>query len=209
MGFKLKSITNSSQIKCATNVGIHNFVFDLRPKSFNFIQLHKIESICQENFLTKIGLLFANEKDFVVHELQNKLKAKSIETQVEFIDVSDIAYLDSLGVDYALYWNSSLRLKDIESAKNLKRLIFEHKALEVFQQKGELFGFLSLFKSLEGEIDFELKLEWSSSIIESMMSYFDFQDISLELDSSVEVSFQQIDENAVTSIIKHFKSLFK
>ena len=142
MNLTLKGITNSSQVQCASEAGVNGYTFDLRPKSFNFIQLHKIQSICTEKFLTQINLLFDNEKDFVIKELARKLNEVGVSTSLEFINVSDLVFLEKLGEEYSLYFNSSLSLKKIKECSNIKKIILEHQTLEEFHQKGELFGFL-------------------------------------------------------------------
>ena len=120
----------------------------------------------------------------------------------------DLNFIHSLGEDCSIYFNSDLRLSKIKDYPGIKKIILEHKILEEYQQRGELFGFLNLLKEETGDLLFELKLDWNSVLIESMLDYFHFDTVSFEIDSSVEISYQQIDEQLVLKLLRYFKKQF-
>ena len=77
MQISIKGITNSDIIRECSVLGVADYSFDLRPKSFNFVQAHKIKTILMQYPHLHYSLLFENEKDFMVHALHDDISKKN------------------------------------------------------------------------------------------------------------------------------------
>jgi hypothetical protein len=207
MEYSLKGITKLSNIEVTQALGLQSYAFDLRPRSFNFTPLYNIKQIQQTSGQEVYTLLFENEKDLVLKELVKEFEFKENIVYLEFTGVTELNELDSLGMPYAWHYNPEIKISEVKKAKFLKRVVFSHVLLEHFDDSGELFGFLSLFTDLVEGLEFELFLDWDSSILESAFSYFHFDRISFEINSKVESSYQCADEISLVSHIKRIQEL--
>jgi len=211
MSFYLKGITNSQTIIQTLSLGLTGYSFDLRPKSFNFVQAKKIKEMLKVDSNSQYTLIFENEKDFMVNELYKQITQDEMASVlIEFTGVTGLNDLDSIGKNFVWHYHHDEKFMMIERVEHLKRIVFNHKDLEFFQEKGELFGFLNLFQDLKKQgIEFEILLDWDTALIESMFDYFDFDAISLEINNKVEISYQIPDIPLITNHLLQLKNLFK
>ena len=179
----------------------------MRPRSFNFTPTYNIKSILNNSYVDNYTLLFENEKDFVLTELLKEFELGHKKVRLEFTGTTQLNELDKFQLPYVWHYNPEIKISQIKQAKYLKRIVFSHVLLEHFNDNGELFGFLSLFVDLVEDAEFELFLDWDSSILESAFSYFHFDCISLEVNSKVDSSYQCIDEISFKSHIQRIKNL--
>lgn len=209
--FTLRGITNLKTIEETSLYNISHYCFDLRPKSLNFFQQYKIEEILEKYPKgLSYSLTFEDDKDFLVAELYKQVKGHLNEGSQLFVEFSSFKSplkIDELKIPYHLYYQEGIRLSEISKSKYLKRLIFKHSYLETLHQDGELFSFLNLFKDAQG-IHFELEIDWNTSLIESMFEYFTFHSLGLELNSHVELSYQNIDYNKLHNQMTYLNNLF-
>lgn len=208
MDYGLKGITKLSLIENNKDLDLTIYSFDLRPKSFNFTPMSNIKKILSSTGIDQFTLLFENEKDFVLNELIKEFELDENNVHLEFSGSTQIDELDSLGMPYSWHYNPEIKISQISKSQFMKRIVFGHQLLEHFNENGELFGFLSLFTDLVDGLEFELLLEWDSPVLESMFEYFNFDYISFEIDSKVEVSYQNVDEVQLNNHIKKIQNLF-
>lgn len=209
MNFLLKGITKASSVEKTKDIPIYGYAFDLRPRSLNFTQLKNVQLISSQYALLKFDLIFENEKPFVITEILNKFDGSLLMPGLEFCGAVDFLELDEFDKDYSWRYHDEVPLSEIKKAKNLKKLIFCHFTLEKLHADGELFGFFQLFKDEAfSHLEFELLLDWESSVIESVFDTNGFDFISFELNSKVEISYQNPDEELILAeLIKHKANL--
>lgn len=186
-----------------------SYAFDLRPRSFNFTQAYQIKNMIEKVIVDKnIILLFENEKAFVVDELISHIKSSLHTTNeliCEFSGQSSLQSLDEYQRPFFWRYHNEEKLINISSSKELKKIIFLHRDLEMLNSSGELFGFLNLFANMN--VHFELQIDWDTNLIESMFEYFRFDTISFEINSKVEHSYRQLDFELAKVIIKNIKDI--
>ncbi len=204
MRFGLKGITKSEVITHVLQHNVEEFSFDLRPKSFNFTQAYNIVSILKDFSTTGLNyqLIFENEKDFVVKSVLEQIEKDLGEKRIfhlEFSGETSIAELDSYGNPYSLHFKEGRKIAELTGAKNLKRIIFHQKDLQLYADNNELYGFLQLFSDLDEIVEFEILMEWDSQAIYSMFDYFPIKCLSFEVNNQVELSYQTVDITKVTN----------
>ncbi|MBD64281.1 MAG: hypothetical protein CME62_03690 [Halobacteriovoraceae bacterium] len=209
MSITITGVTSENTIQTIKSYHLNSIGFDLRPKSFNFIQEHKIKSILTQFKGLNVSLLFENDKDFVINHFYQDLKSLSHQFYVEFTGQEKVAELEKLNIPYFWHYHSEEKISSLASTKNLKKIILTHSVLREFQQTGELFGFLQLFADINSKIKFELLLDWDTEIMLSMFEYFEFHGIQFEINSKVERSYQNVNQTLLSDQLSYYLHLFK
>jgi len=212
MQFILKGITNDQFIGKFSKPVVDQINFDLRPRSFNFTQAYNIKNIIEKNpYQQMYGLMFENDKDFVVTELfkdiQSSLKNHD-ELILEFTGDTFLKDLENLNLPYIWHYQAEEKISNIANCKHLKRIVFKHSYLATLYENGELWGFFNLFEQVATNIFFEVQLEWDTDIILSMFEFFTLPIISLEINSMVEKSYQHPDFDLIAKFIHNISELF-
>lgn len=206
MNFSLKGITKGSSVSSLKNLALESFAIDLRPTSLNFTSFKNIAHICELQADVSYKFIFSVEPVNIILESIKRVEESCRKADLEFSGVVDFKELDTLNRSYSWRYNEESSFKEIVKAKNLNRIIFSHSFLEVLAQKDELFGFLCLFRDGDlSELSYELLLDWDSSLLESMFSYFSFDCISFEVNSRVELSYQNLDYDHILKQFEHLK----
>lgn len=210
MNLLLKGITKASSVETTQNIPVAGYAFDLRPRSFNFTPIKNIQNILEQCPIASFDLIFENENPSIVAEILNKFKDAAVRPSLEFCGAVDFSVLDRLQKTYSWRYHEEVSISKIKAAENLKKIILTHDILEKYLESGELFGFLQLFNDDDfSDLQFELLLDWDSFVIESVLDISGFDFISFELNSKVEISYQNPDEDLVVSeLMKHRSNLF-
>lgn len=205
MKFLLKGLTKSSSIISTKPLNLRQYSFDLRPRSFNFVQARKIkEMITHNSDIHNFTLIFENEKDFVVVEVLKDLRSVLFDTQnvmPEFFGITPLEELEKFNEEYIWHYHDKEKIRDIAFAKNLKRIVFHHEDLAYLNSRGELHGFFNLFSDYFERIEIEIQLDWNAEIITSILEFFPISYISFEITNLVELSYQNPDTNLINNHI--------
>lgn len=218
MNFILKGITQSDTLDYCKSLSLENLhlkevSFDLRPRSFNFIQIHKLTQFIKSiHALNGVSIQFENEVSLSVSEILKKCSEECPPGQrlwPEFSGHEDVSIFENFATPYAWHYHGNQKIKNIGQCQFLKRIIFKHHILEDFNQRGELHSFMALFSEFAESIEFELQLDWDSEIILSLFDYFTFHFISFEINRKVELSYQRPDHLLIKKNLEQIDTLFK
>lgn len=213
MNYSIKGITHYDTIPILAKLGVNYFTFDLRPRSFNFVQIRKIEEIISQNPEVKnFGLLFENENPIVVKELLEKASKALLEQQalkLEFSGGESLEELEKFEYDYVWHYHEGERIKNIASTHYLKRIVFQHSLLEKYHQAGELYGFFGLFEEFVSKLQFEVQLDWDSELILSLFDFFQIPFLSFEINNKVELSYQNPNHSLIQNNLINIDQLFQ
>lgn len=215
MNFSLKGLAQSNILSSFESFTDLSIGFDFRPMSLNFTQQYKVEKLVETlpTNIKEVILLFKNEKDFMVKSIHSSvLKHVNPTCENVLIELSGDTSLESIesyNIPYIWHYNQNQRIIDLEQFTNLRRIIFKHSFFEELNGRNELFGFLQLFKSLEGRVEFEILLDWDDSLIESALSYLTFSTFGFEMNHKVETSYQNLNCELIVQQLNSMNNLIK
>jgi len=217
---KIDGTYNQNTITMLEELKINDFSFDLRPKSFNFIQEHVLLDILKAIYRpwNRYYLHFENEKEYVIekilHDVQELVVKSGNSTDLveniflEFSDGLALHYYESFKTPYLFHLDERHRLEDLKAGKYLRSINFSYSYLHHLQQSGKLGefvgGFLKQLKRMEPPLKMELMLsmDWNDDPFFSLFHYFQFNVISFPLNQKVELSYRNIDYELLKKYVK-------
>lgn len=212
MNFILKGVTKDETIKSLLPIGVREFSFDLRPRSFNFTQLKNIKEIVILNPAVELfSLCFANEPEHMVSELYLKVSEDLNEKQklwVEYTGGESLMACEKQGLPYIWHYHPGEKIKHIHDTEYLKRIVFKHSILEEFHQNGELHGFFGLFQDYTEKVMFEIQVDWDTELILSLFDFFQIPMLSFEINQKVELSYQNPDHTLMQKNLVNLANYF-
>lgn len=195
---------------------VHHWVFDLRPKSLNYIPAYKLEEILQKEgmYADSVTLHFSFEKDFIIRKvIDDLLKAyPQIEGRLflEFSDNESVQFYESFGLPFFWHYQSLKHTSEILASSKLKGLIFESDFLDgILGSEVERNFLMNLFslnpRLVSHPIDFILNVNERTSFSRTFFEFLDFTMITLVLGPEMEVCYRNIDLNLLSQKIKSLK----
>lgn len=191
-------------------LGIRHFAFDLRPTSFNFIQLRKILEIIREvnTGIETFYFMFSNEKDFVVRELLKSFEQGLPRHQIrlEFFSIENLKSCNEFGVDFVWHFDKDINYLNLSELSHLKIISLSQSGLSRLSYTNQLYDFMeSLDKLKNDEQSYDLYLDWNETPLDTVIDFFAIQTVSFEINQKVELSYRRIDLPLVSSHIEHTK----
>ena len=208
---KIDGTYNQYTITMLEEMKINDFSFDLRPKSFNFVQEYVLLDILKEIYRpwNRYYLHFENEKEYVIEKILYDVKASAAETDgttdlienilLEFSDGLPVQYYESFKTPYIFHLDERHRFEDFLASKYLRAVNLSYTYLHHLHQGGKLGefagSFLKLLKRLEQHQKIEVMLlrDWDEDIFPSLLHYFQFHVTSFPLNHKVELSYRNLD----------------
>lgn len=193
---------------------INFFGFDFRPLSFNFLQQHvffeMLDELINSNHI--YYLRYANEPAFATEKMLTDLREKFGEKSVakyfmlEFSDDRDSEFYDQFNQPFYWHYTNFQELEKILLSNNLVGIILDHHILDNLHLSGTLFDFMRKFYQRIGDKPVILNIKWDSSIITSLFDFFKFESVTISIDSSVENSYRNINQSALTVNLNYLQS---
>ena len=195
--YQIQGIYDSRTLEACSRLNIQNVIFDFRPRSFNFLQKHLFESILKESsFLPKkIGLLFDNEKIFIIKDI--------LEVAQRFYKIDDIELI--LFGEFDIKEISSLRLNFFANYNPDKKLSFEthlfcgwyfdSNFLNDLYNKNLLSNWINNFYQLYSPNNwpkFRVIKDWDSDFFESIQEILDIEMFSFPINNKIEVCYRNV-----------------
>lgn len=214
---KINGIYDSRSVKFLKKMGVTNFGPDFRPRSFNFLQIHNLQSILEENWeeSNNYFLSFDNEKNFVIDKVVESLNETVMSTYnrpfknfyLELFNYKDIEQLEKVSYPFLWHYQSGLPLKRIFDMKNFAGIVFPHGLLSTLREKRQLHNFFNnLYHSMPTEkidrIHFVLDLLWDDDPYYSMVELVDFSWVTVTISSNVERCYRNVDLGLLETEIK-------
>lgn len=216
--FRIDGLYDLRTLKELKAEGVDHFCFDFNPRSFNFVPEHVFLDLFIKvlSDMDKIFLHFVNNKDPMVLKISSEMKKRRGNLQnifFEFDEYFNDYELPSEIKFLQLYGNSLFSLQ--KNLDNLAGFIFPYEQLAKLQDEAQLIKFYSNFFThfnsyqLDSKL-FVLKLGWNDKVTSACVDVFDFNIISLTLNSEVEVCYRNIDiiklKTKFNSQMKMFKN---
>jgi len=212
MEIKINGVYNPESIQFLKSLGVSNFGFDLRPKSFNFIQLHVIKDIIKslDSGSEIYSFMFSNEKDFVINEVISQLsKDTNISSDrflLEFTDIHDIDLCESFKHNYVWHFDESTNFRKIQHCQYLRVVSIAQQKLVSMQESTELYSFIKELNSLRSDSTLlSMRLDWNDSLLESISDFYLPNIITMEINNMVESSYRHINQSSISDHLNFLK----
>jgi len=211
---KISGIYNTETIDYLQSRTVNSYVFDLRPRSFNFIQEYKLVEIISSKFYTNnyIFLRFENEKNFVIEKIINNFKFNNV--LLEFSGSEDLEFVEQFKKKFVYHFSDFDKLEKIILSKYLDSIELDYKELVYFYENNKLEKFvIEFFKMINRrdkdlpKIKINIKKDWEDEIYEGINQYFSFDHYTFTINNFVESSFRNIDLKKVGGYIEYFSTL--
>lgn len=205
---RVSGIYDTQVIKALENLGVKKFAFDLRPKSFNFVQSHVIKEIIhQVGNNNTYYLQFDLDKDFVIEQTLEELKKAGSLIQgsfkVELTSFRSLATLKHLPL--CVHVNDTKELLACAEA-NVSSVVIKNSTIEFLENQNKLFPFLQeVFALGQDQFSVEILNDWSESISQNVIDFYPFNTMVFELNSKVESSYRCVNLHLVCQHIEHIK----
>lgn len=202
---KIEGIYDQRTLKLLKDKGLRDFGFNFSPKSFNFIQEHVFlnELVPLLEPKDRLHLRFTRSNDPMIEKVIKDTTASGIARENIYIECDE--WSDSpekLGVHYYLNHHSQLDLNQCKGDM-FAGIIFDFSYFEELHSRGVLNNFITNFythftKVLTKDKKIILKADWNNNIFPSLFDYFDFDLLSLSINSKIEVCYRNVDLNKLT-----------
>ncbi len=221
---RLEGLYDLTTFQKSQELGLRDFSFDFRPRSFNFLQLHKfLEMMSTEfNSLHRYTLHFEREADFVVKnaikEIDQHLRPQPFyqgfahHFKLEFSDLSTRETLDQFEAPFYWHYYPEASLKDFLNAQNLRGIVLNFDFLHQRHKEGTFGHFFNHFYQIAPlemkarGMELILRLDWNSDLFPSLFDFIDFDLISLCINPKVETHYRNVDLTKATETINYYKT---
>lgn len=210
---RVTGVYNSDIVMQLLAQGIRDIGFDIRPRSFNFIQLDAIHKILNEIPASnlKFFLRFENDKDFVVRELVDKLTGHGVipgeNLWVEYWGSETVEFCEQVGLPYIKLLHDQ-NFQNWLSSSQLQGFVVNEMFLNSLGLKGDSFAFLgNFFDALPKEFIVDLSLDWNSEISKSLLEFYPFNNLCFHIDNQVENSYRNVNLQLIKQHIEHTQRL--
>jgi hypothetical protein len=215
--FKFDGIYDTRTLLELKRQEVDHFSFDFNPRSFNFIQERVFIELLVGfmNETDKVYLHFIHNKDFMVQKIYSeilKIRGNMDNVFFEFDEFFSDVELPR-GLKFFLLYLPSIFLIQT-NLDNLVGFIFPYDLIKKIHEENKLSlfysNFLTHFKSAGHDSRiFILKLEWNQKINQKLLDIFDFNIVSLPLNSEIEVCYRNVDLTRLKLQLDIKKELFR
>lgn len=215
MLLKIDGVFDKSSLKSVIDLNLKYITFDMRPDSFNFVQLYVIEDLIKnsQGFAYHFVLQYAVEKDFMIRNAVDKLKPLLNQDQnliLQFEALYNVEFCDSFNTDFSMTYSNMRTIEPFLNSKHCKIIRLEADLITSLERTGILYEELAqLFNKLKGkDIQVELAIDWKGSIAESIFDFFEFNLISFPINQDVQSGYRQIDQSVLYKNLDYYISKF-
>jgi hypothetical protein len=217
---RLEGIYDIETVKKVREQGLFDFSLDMRPRSFNFLQGHRliemVKTIYQPGVL--FSLVFCNEKDFVITKILSDIREtisamghspRAVDFALEFSGTETRQEMDAHNISY--YWHYREEMIDeVLHGPLLKGIVFELPFLNELLRKGQLPSFSMELTSKIFSIpssqrpEFFVRAAWDAELSVALGEYLQFDVLSLTVGPSVESGYRAINTPILVKGLESF-----
>lgn len=211
---RVEGIYDQRTLKHLKLSGVKDFYFDFSPKSFNFIQEHIFLDLLLKliDSTDRIFLHFNRSNDPMIKKLANDIQNLGFSFENIIFEIDEWS-IDLLPKDfpylYVLNYSHDVELlKTINS--NFSGFYFDFNSLEDLHRKNLINNYANNFHTrfhsfLNEKKMLILRIDWQSNLLISALDLFDFNLISLPINSNIEVCYRNVDLKKITTEMEILK----
>lgn len=215
---RLEGLYDKKTIQVVQQEAKMGLTFDFRPRSFNFIQQYLFLDFISEvkKSTNEFSIQYENEPEFMINDTLEKLsKIFYGNFLLEFSDNQTLSYYEQFKKPFL--WHYSQHIGDISVFKSplLKGIVLDYNLIKDAHESGKLNNFVQNFYRLTHDTlirrsgQLILKMDWASDIMPSITEFFDFNCVSLPVNSNIEICYRNVDQNKLKTSISSLKSFTK
>lgn len=201
---KIDGIYDKRTLKLLKSKNFRHFGFDFSPRSFNFIQEHIFLSdlIPLLDTNDKISLHFDRSNDPMIKKVIEDLGSVGIKKENIYLEceIWPVAPQE-LGINYYIKFNHEIDIQLLND-RLFAGLIFEFAFFEDLKQKKVINNFVTnfytRFSTYLADKEVVLKMDWDQNIFPTLFEYFEFDKISLPINSKIEICYRNVDLKKMT-----------
>lgn len=199
--YRISGIYDARTLSKLKELDIYHYSFDFIPTSFNFLQLHLVEQILENNLsgVENLYFKFKGEKEFVIEKIlkdvsSNVGNAKSF--SLEFCDEFDVSFYESFKKNFVWHFSPNVNYEIVAESEFCTGLILNQASLERLYKEGKLNSlarFLMSIKIKKPSFKVFLDLDWDFDLAPSFYEVIEFDVISFSINHHIEVCYRNVD----------------
>lgn len=203
---RITGIYDQNTIRVLKNLGIQRFAFDLRPVSMNFVQSHKVATIIEQTFGMgdSYALQFDKDKDFVINGVLDKLSSAVAREDLllEFCSSRELVDCESFKLPFIWHYNQT-EAQDFLTSDKLHTVVFNQQLIQQLELSNKLYPFMdSFFKKCPSHVQVEVSMDWSSSVMHTLIDFFPVNGLVFSINHQVEEQFRHVNLQLVQQHIE-------
>lgn len=211
---RLDGIYDHRTLKHLKLLGVKDFCFDFSPTSFNFIQEHIFLDLLTKvlDSFDRVFLHFSRSNDPMIFKLAADIKKCGYSLNNVFFEIDEWKsdYLPtSFPYQYVLNYSNEIDLAKMIGA-NFSGFIFQSNFFELLHRNNLIINFANNFftrfhSTLMNHQFLILKIDWHTNLLTTLLNLFDFNLISLPINSNIEICYRNVDLKKLTNEMDLFK----
>ena len=209
---RITGIYDQNTVSLLKSLDVYNFTFDLRPTSMNFTQAYKVSEIIQNTYGVgdRYTLQFDTDKDFVINGVIEKLSPAIAREELilEFCSYRELEECESFKLPFVWQYDESNESKFLNSSY-LHTVVFGQQLIQQLELNNRLYPFMNnFFQKCPAHINVELAMDWSSSILHTLIDFFPINGLVYSINNEVELQFRHVNLQLVQQHIELTKTSF-
>lgn len=193
-------------------LGITEFAFDFRPKSFNFLQLHRLLELLKAAYspLHRYFLIYQDEKSMVVQKMiedvsllaQREGSARDMSLSNFFLDfrgAEDASYCSSFGLPYFLEYSHRPGLRAALGSSWARGVNLPYGMVATAYEQRTLDSMARNFAQLlhgagrKSPLEVVLTCDWDADLFASFFELLEVDGLSMPVNPKIEVCYRNVD----------------
>lgn len=205
---KVNGVYNQNVLELLRSEDITKFSFDLRPRSFNFIQLHKIEELLVNYGDLSPYLLFEEQQPFIFQEIY--LLLNKYQPTIQFTQNVSIDLIHQIDLPFIYPFNkdslSEILLHQKCQGWTVSSELLAHEMNtgtinHFIEQLGEKLSFRKNIPTFE----LSLEMNWDRPLMSSLLHLIPFNILEYSVNNLVEDSYRQLNNQKILQYLNFIK----
>ena len=188
-------------------LGVEQFGFDFRPKSFNFLQGYRFIKLLNSlgHHRYQYFLHYAHDQNFIIDRMIKDVAEQTDVSRKQLILVFSGSqggeFYQQFGLRFAWFFESLRILSKLVNYDLFQEVILDYCELEFLHGRGRAILLLKEVRDIcasRSDVKISLRLPWELDILASVFDFFYFDRYLLAISSGVERAYREVDAGKFT-----------
>lgn len=225
--FKLDGLYDEMALEVAREHQVTHLGFDLRPKSFSFIQHYRLLELIEKEFRNTetYYLKFENEQDFIIQKFIDDLEALGRSANgflgfdkhfvLEFCGQERVPFCESFKRPYYWHYREDTVLADYLGGEWISGMVLPFMTLSALYERGEFEDFAHHLLHQKSQVRRErplkliLDINWNSDIFPSLFNSLLIDFLSFSINHQVEISYRVLDKEKIHRCLSAYQEQYQ